>query len=319
LYYVVKGASHSPIYAFYPSFFATDALNLVVPTPLSLVGGRGFTHATAKFTGNISEQVGYLGIPILVAVVAFAAGRWRAAWARLLIAVLGVTVVASLGPTIRVAGSATIPGPWRLVVGVPLVRYILPSRLMMYAALLAGLAVALWLAGPDRSGLPPWARWTVAALAVTLLLPNPAMPTWHSRIDSPPFFADGLYRQYLHAHENLLIIPYSDRGYSMLWQVQAGFAFDMAEGYVSVVPPPEFAGQPILKTFYDGDLIPGVGGQLRRFLHDKGVTAIVVEDGRPGPWSDVFSAIDPVPVSVGGVTLYRVPPSILPAAGPAPP
>ncbi len=320
LYYVAKGASHTPIYAFYPSFYATDALNLVVPTPLSFLGGKSFAHFTANFSGNISEQVGYVGLPLLVAVVAFVASRWRAAWARLVAVVLAVVVVASLGPTIRVVGTATIPGPWRLMTGIPLVKYILPARLMMYAALLVGVVVALWLAGPsDRPGIPRGARWVVAGLAVAFLAPNPSMPLWHSPIDAPAFFADGLYRHSLRAHENLLIIPYSDRGNSMLWQAQSGFAFDMAQGYVSVVPPREFSSYPILKTLYDGELVPTVDAELRRFLRDKGITAIVVEDGRPGPWSELFSRIDPRPVSIGGVTLYRVPPSILRAAGSAPP
>jgi len=42
-----------------------------------------------------------------------------------------------------------------------------------------------------------------------------------------------------------------------------------------------------------------------------------VEDGRKGAWAGLFGGMDPQRRSVGGVTLYRVPRSILqaPAAG----
>jgi hypothetical protein len=81
----------------------------------------------------------------------------------------------------------------------------------------------------------------------------------------------------------------------------------MAEGYVSVVPPQEFSDYAILKTFYDGELVPSADEELRVFLHDKGVGAIVVQDGLPGPWAKLFGVIDAAPQAVGGVILYRVP------------
>ena len=317
LYYVAKSASHSPIYAFYPSLYSTDALNFVVPTPLTFFGRHQFAAVAANFKGNISEEVGYLGLPLLAAVLVFAASRWRSALARFLLAMLAVVLLATLGPALRIAGSDTVSLPWRALIHLPFVRYVLPARLMMYAFLLAGVIVAIWLAGPETAGVPRWARWAVAGLAVALLLPNPSYPIWRSRVDTPAFFADGLYRQVLRPGEIIVVIPYGDRGHSMLWQAQAGFFFDMAEGYVSVVPPPEFSGYPILKTLYDGELVPDADRELRRFLHDKGVGAVVVQEGRPDPWGDLFGAIDPDPETLGGVVLYRVPPSVLTA--PAPP
>jgi hypothetical protein len=314
LYYAAKGASHSPIYAFYPSFYSTDALNLVVPTPLTVFGQHRFAEIAAKFSGNISEQAGYLGLPAVGAMVAFATSAWRSAWTRLVALMFALVAVASLGPSIRFAGNTMVTGPWAALVHLPLVKYVLPARLMMYAALLTGLAMALWLArAQGGAGLQRWARWVVAGLAVILLLPNLSLPLWHTRLDTPAFFADGLYRDLLEPGEIIVVIPYADRGNSMLWQAQTGFSFRLAEGYVSVVPPPEFSRYSILKTLYDGDLIPNADGELRAFLRDKGVGAIVVQNGREGPWAELFGSIDPQPRSVGGVTLYRVPPSLLQA------
>ena len=80
-----------------------------------------------------------------------------------------------------------------------------------------------------------------------------------------------------------------------------------------MVAPPEFSRYPILKTLYDGDPIPDSRGQLRAFLRDKDVGAVVVVQGRAGPWMELFGSFDPHPESVGGVLLFRVPPSILSA------
>jgi hypothetical protein len=102
------------------------------------------------------------------------------------------------------------------------------------------------------------------------------------------------------------VIPYADRGNSMLWQAQTGFAFRMAEGYVSVVPPPEFSRWSILKTLYTGELVPAAETELRAFLRDKGVDDVVVVKGLSGPWPKLFAPFDGSPEDVGGVLLYRV-------------
>src|SRR5207237_2748482 len=139
--------------------------------------------------------------------------------------------------------------------------------------LLVGVMAALWLTQPERHPAvrrpgvdPPWARWVLIALGATLLLPNLSYPAWNTSVDTPPFFADGLFRTRLPAGATILVIPYADRWNSLLWQAETGFAFRMAEGYVSVVPPPEFSRWPILKTLYTGELVPAAETELRAFL-----------------------------------------------------
>ena len=311
LYYVVRAASNHPIYAFYPSFYSTDVLNFAVPTELT-VGGRLFAGLTRRFSGNLSEQAGYVS-PALVAVGAlFAASRWRKPATRFLLAFLGLVLLASLGPTLRFRGSTTIPLPWEVLTHIPLVEYVLPARLMMYAFLVLAVTTGMWLAGFRSSPGSPRRRalvaWVLVVTGAILLLPNLSLPVWRTRADTPAFFAGAQYRTLLPRGANVLVVPYGDRGNSMLWQATTGFDFRMPEGYVSVVPPREFAGWPILKTLYSGDPTPDPERQLRSFLKAKGVSDIVLVKGFPGPWDQLFERIDPSPRDVGGVLLYRVRP-----------
>src|SRR4029450_3321305 len=84
LYYRVKGPSQAPIYHFYPTYFSTDLLNFVVPTTLTRVGWESFAGVSGKFIGNIGEQGGYLGLPLLAIVVLFVWQQRRTFAARFL-------------------------------------------------------------------------------------------------------------------------------------------------------------------------------------------------------------------------------------------
>jgi hypothetical protein len=306
LYYVVRGLGEAPIYDFYPTFFSTDLANLATPTALTSLGHASFASFTSRFTGNISEQMGYLGAPLLAALVLFAAGGWRSRLTRFLVAMIAVVVVLSLGPTLHVGGAESIPLPWRAVVRLPLFKYALPARFMLYGFLTAAVAVALWLASPAGDRWAAGVRWGLALLAVVALVPNLSTPFWKTPVDVPAFFASDQYRAYLHRDENTLIIPFGANGNSMLWQAETRFYFRMPEGYVCVVPPKAFGRWAILQTFYSGELIPDASRELDSFLQANDVEAIVVEDGAPGAWEELFAHVDATPVHVGGVTLYRV-------------
>ncbi len=51
-----------------------DVLNLVVPTVRAAVGGSALTGISSRFPGNSAEQTGYLGLPLLLVVLAWG---WR--------------------------------------------------------------------------------------------------------------------------------------------------------------------------------------------------------------------------------------------------
>src|SRR5262249_10062262 len=132
---------------------------------------------------------------------------------------------------------------------------------------------------------------------------------WKWPDDTPAFFSTGIYRTYLTPGENALVIPFGGFGTSMLWQAETGFAFRMPEGYVSVVPPPEFAGDPLLQPLAGGVPSAESSAYVESFLRSHDVGAVVVTAGTPGPWRQVFAPVDPSPAEIAGVVLFRVGPS----------
>src|SRR2546427_13146904 len=134
---------------------------------------------------------------------------------------------------------------------------------MMSGFLVVTVIAALWLAevgqgrGPRRAAIDPaWARWAVVLLGAVLLLPNLSYPAWRSSVDTPAFFSQGLFRTRVPARANVLVIPYGDRGNSMLWQAHARVPFSMPEGYGSRGPPPYFSQGPLRRTPHTGEGLP---------------------------------------------------------------
>ncbi len=295
-----------PTYDFWSTIFATDLVNFVVPTSLTAAGGGTFFDVTGKFTGDISEQAAYFGLPVLAMVGAFTIAFWRRRWARWLVAFTGLACVLSLGTHLHIGGTETIPLPWNAAVSLPLLKYALPGRLMVYAWLPVAVMVAMWLA-LRPSGL---GRWLLAALAVVMLYPNTDGPFWRTSFSEPAFFADGTVRHEVPQDATVLVIPFALNGDSMLWQADSGFWFRMPTGYVGTRKPLAFGNWPIEDVLYSGQ--PGVDSeeQLKRYLGANDVRAVVVVKGTPGEWRALFAPLGP-PHTVQDVDVYTVPRSIL--------
>ncbi|HLW59767.1 MAG TPA: hypothetical protein VKV57_07550 [bacterium] len=291
---------------FSPATFSSDALNILIPTPISLAS-HFLSTGNKIFSGNLSEGTAYLGLPLTAVIVAFGVARWRTRTGKLLVAIVAAIGVASLGPVLHVGGRTWVQMPWALFLHVPILNVALPVRFMGLAVLPIAVIVALWLAaaGPHR-----WVKWTLATLSVMALLPNVWNFAWAQRVDTPPFFLGKLYREYIPAGSTVLVIPFDGLGNAMLWQAQSGMYFRSAAGNVGFVPK-EAASWPILDTFACATLIPERAIQLKAFLAAGQIQTIVVDDRVPGPWPALFGVLRTAPVRVGGVVVYRVPASIL--------
>ena len=283
---------------------SADLLNFVIPTPVTLVGGDFLRPIADRFLGNYGESTAYVGLGLIALIAAFMRQTWRRPCSKLLLLMLAIVILASLGPQLNVLGRSTIHLPWRAMLALPLINHALPVRFTLYVFLLLAMIVALWLQrGATRS------RWTVVTCALLLLVPNVTSSWWRSAVRVPPFFGEGIYRQYLSDAEHVLQIPIDNRADGMMWHAASGMSYRIVGGYVGFTPP-EFVRWPIVPAFFSARPVLDAERQLKVFLGATGVTTVIIGDGSGDPWAPLIASLEIAPVRVGGVALYRVPPEI---------
>jgi hypothetical protein len=300
-----------------PEDYPTDPLNLVVPTPLTALGGDSLSSLSERYPGNAAEQYAYVGLPLLVIMGWLLFDPRRTRVAALTLSVAAAAVVASLGTELHLGGSGTgIPMPWWPLAHAPLFKFAIPSRVMVYAWLAIAVAVALWLASARGSVY----RWALALLAGASLAPNLGgsfpggqIPLWHADLFTPPFFERRSYERFVDPGETMLVFPTGPSGLSMLWQAEADMDFDMAGGYISSTTAPGYRCWPIDLYLQFGIEVPNASRELLAFLHAKR-TAIAVAPlnalapaalQKPDPLGSLLGG-EP-PLLEGGVKVYRVP------------
>jgi hypothetical protein len=256
------------------------------------------SHSPADpFRGAVLES--YLGLPLIALIAAFAWQRRRSRSTWLLLGIMAVALVLSLGQVLYVTDRNTgVWMPWNLFADLPVLRYALPVRFILYAILPAAVIVALWL---KRGGVP---RWGLVALIAVSFLPNFANGAWRTDISDPPFFATDAYRHYLRPADHVLTIPAS--GPNQRWQADSRFDFELAGGYAGSPFPPSYSRYPAWDMFSTGRLTNDYGAELRRFVHAKGVTAVVVDERFLGPWRKLLASLRVRPIETGGVLFYRL-------------
>jgi hypothetical protein len=272
LYYVLLHGEPSQINS--PQEFSADLLNFFLPTPVTLLGHKQFAAVAANFRGNFSEATGYLGSPLLAVLLVFTIVFWSRPWARLLALTFLFVCLCSLGPVLHVSGVPTIALPWAVCERLPLIDQMLPTRLSMYAFLIAGVMAALYLSNPIHTGI---VRLMIGGLIVLFLWPNVSYfrSVGTSKVETPAFFLTGTYQHYLKRGETVVVLPWGNRGNGKLWQAQTNMYFRIAEG------------------------------------SEQLWSAIIVDQRHQGVWPEVLSAhgVAP-PTDIGGVLLYRRPSSM---------
>ncbi len=309
LYYALKGPE---VGVGQGLIYPGDLLSYVIPTPISWLGGSWFTSTSSHFIAGYTEEDTYLGLPLILIVLAFAVESWRRPRARVLIGVMIVAFIWSLGQVLNVKGVSSIHLPFNWIAGDKGFNEILPSRIGLYTELGAAVAAALWLSRPNARRR--WLRWALALLAVVFLFPNAnavgstGAPIFNETYAPTPFFTQGLYKRYLKPNEIVLPIPFGYLGPSLLWQAQAKGYFRLASGWFGYWPP-DYYDDPVVMQMIgaQSSTSPNPVTGMRSFLLAHQVGAIVVQDGGGGPWPAVFAQLGLKPIAVGGVDLYRIP------------
>ena len=307
-YFFFFGTLHQP---FWPSErFSTDLLNFIVPTPANLIGTmKRFSAMTSHFSGILIERDGFIALPLLAIVIVWARRHWAEPLCKTLVVSGAIVLVAAIGPYLQIHGRPLAPMPWLAIEHLPLIEHALPARLMLFPPLALGLAVAMWLCDPETSrGI----KAVTAALIVFAMLPNPSFSFWTSRVDTPRFFTDGLASRNLSRADVVSHAAVGNHGQSMLWQAECEMCFRNVAGYTAME---RFAVRrwPIVNYFLGANDLPEPELQLKAFLANNGVTAIVVDDANRNAarWKSLLATLGVEPKPIAGVSLYRLSPALL--------
>ena len=315
LYYLVLGLRIGRSSINSPVIFSTDLLNFIIPTQYTAVSLRALSSISERFTGNLSEQGGYIGLVILLIVVmAIAEALPRDRWVAPLGIVFGALGIATLGPYLHVNGVVTgIELPWRLVAGLPIFDNILPSRLMLYVSLFSGFWVAVWVShGHKRTGY--WMRAVLAMLGVALVFPNPSL-FYYSVPNIPAAVSNGQLAAFVGSRTGVFIVPqnqalaWSDGNVGALWSQASDFKLKVTNapwGYDPYSAAGGFSSWPVVEL--SSGLRPSAGSilQLEMFCssHSDGVVAVPsYEVG----WIRALSMLGWEQKSFRGVAAFRVP------------
>ncbi len=266
------------------NIFVTDLLNFIVPTRVMLLAPSQLVNMTQSWTGDDAEWNAYVGVPLL-ALLAFITFRFWSSlllrWAAIFAALIAIL---SLGPYLHVAGRIHfhIPLPWLAIQKLPLFDNVLPSRLMLFFYLLAGLGLAFFIARMRRStsGRRRGVGWAAVALSLVVLLP--AVP-WPATPNPVPAFFTGSAVIRIPPGSVALVAPFStapgfqlgpgqdSATYPMLWQLASGMRYRMPEGSLIVpdvngVPsggrPPQSATQRAMIAIQQGGQVPDMSSDL---------------------------------------------------------
>lgn len=159
--------------SFILDFYKNDLDGLVLPSSLELVHSASSAAFAARYQGGLPEYLGYLGWPMLVALLVATVAFWRVLEVRMTAVAFVTLEVFALGGTLLLGGHnyPWLKLPWYWLQGLPLAGFVLADRFSILAdgaaAALFGFAVrtAFRFAGSASSGASPGLTGRAAARA----------------------------------------------------------------------------------------------------------------------------------------------------------
>ena len=224
-----RGPQHTPNMPFGPEFFYADLESYAVFSPLSIAGS---TEAGRLATSS-AEYNTYLGVPLLLVLVAFVLWRWRSPVTVAATATGLVLALLSLGPNVTMSGERTgWPSLYSLIAELPVVNGALPTRYAL--ALIPLIGVFLGYAVDAALRRPGFARLAVPVAVVAALLPLAPKPLVATdREPVPTFISSGAWRECTPEGGVLVPVPLPtpQQPDLMRWPAAANVAFGIPEGF----------------------------------------------------------------------------------------
>jgi hypothetical protein len=306
LYYLFAiGSPHGPMWPL--TNFSGDVLNLIIPTETNLLGTFGFARTISRnFRADLYENGIYIGLPLIVVIEAYRRTAWRTPLGKFLITMLIVTVVASFGPVLTVAGRGLFPMPWALFAMLPIIPGALPLRLALYSSLVVSVIAALWF---SDALLRPSTKHVAAILVLLFLAPTLSASFWVSPLEIPAFFTDGAYSKELDPRDIVLPAPFPRDGKSMYWQARTDMFFRMAGGW-TITSPFEFVRMPVVNYLCGEIDLPEAADQLKAYIARFDVRAVIADQSvSEFPiWQQTFASLGVPGVNEDGVWIYKISP-----------
>jgi len=285
-----------------PDIYVSDLLAFFLPSSL------------IHFTGNVTENDAYVGLPLLALFAAGLVLGWRVPRIRWIGLTALVVAVLSLGPHLHVDGNVTpVWLPWALVARLPLMDSALPGRLMDIGFLGIGIVVAY----ASARALAARREWRyVTAVLLLLGLTFVPLTTYPSVAASvPAFFKPGGGVEKIPPGSVVLITPFSSKQSTdaMLWQATAAYRFRMPEGD-AFTPGPYLGPHPsFLESALDRldsgvavAVTPEVRAKALAGIRSFGATTIVAgpSPGQPAIVDFLAQIEGGPPVDDGGVKVW---------------
>ncbi|MFJ6197066.1 hypothetical protein [Micromonospora sp. NPDC092111] len=215
----------------------------------------GNERANVNLAPNYSEENAFFGWSLSLIAVGIVLWLRR----ELLVRALAVTgaffALLSLGERISWWGRDLVTGPWDLLVRLPLLDAVVPTRFALITSVVIGMLLAL---AVQRAWTLRGAQWrhakTVAVAALVLaLLPIVPMPLKvTSRPPVPDFITADRWREYVGPGQTLVPVPVPSMGntHGMRWAASTGLDFKIPGGYFlaprngNTGDPGRFGGRP---------------------------------------------------------------------------
>lgn len=282
------------------NFYKNDLDGLVKPSPLELIHSASTAAFAASYQGGAPEYLGYLGWPMLVALLVASVAFWRVLAVRVTAVAFVVLEVFSFGGTLLLGGHdhPWLKLPWYWLQGLPLAGLVVSDRFSILAdgaaAALLGFAVqtACRFAastprdvspGLDRRAVPPVPSARPGALAIAIALCVAVVPL--IPVALPAALAPGVpsgwtaaYRELdLPADANVLTVPVPTNTFTvpMRWYADTGVPSAMVGGYIN---GPAANGQ----TYMGGDAFGSEAQYLNRLWVESGGGTWAGPDGTGG-------------------------------------
>ena len=106
-----------------------------------------------------------------------------------------------------------------------------------------------------------------------------------------------------------MILPYSNRGNSMVWQAMADFYFRMAGGNTGPVVIDDFQKWPAVQAIYNGTDLADSAMQMGAFLAAHDVRHVIVEERHVAEYLPVLAMLHDVSLAathVGDVIVFPI-------------